>query len=193
MTSYQNITNYTSNLITNMIGAQASLFGFSTDVARRVIAERQNAAPAPGEETIVYYRIDEYNLWKAQRTTANTYFDEDGKEHIHEMRTFKVILNFMSKELGSAFDAARFVIANIQNNRYNEYINTVGELYSIEQIFPMKNLSSLENSVWTERIQVVLQVNMKETIVVDNGTAFVTVPESISDLKDSVDFTLIEK
>lgn len=176
-----------------MLGSESVLFGFSEDVTRRAIEERQANTFMPGESTVLYYRIDNYEGWRAQRTRSDNYIDRDGKEHIHEMRTFKIVLNFLSKEIGSAFDASRFLVANMQNNRYNEYINKVGAVYSIEQIGKMKNLSVLENGVWTERVQVILQANMKETIVVDNSTGFVTVPESISDLKDSVDFTLIQK
>jgi hypothetical protein len=94
----------------------------------------------------------------------------------------------MSKKLGDAFDSARFILANLQNNRYNEFVSNNGRMLGIEQISGLKNLSDLENGTWTERVNFEIQMNFIETIVLNDNVAFVRKPEDLSDLPNSVEF-----
>ena len=120
MTRYKDIEKYLANMWTYLLGPQAIDFGFSEQANERVQAERQNGAPLPKTSTILTFRIDDYNNWRAQRCGRGTIgYDRYGAEVISELRTFRCIVNIMSKNLGDAFDAARFVIANLQNNNLN--------------------------------------------------------------------------
>lgn len=190
MTRYKDIEKYLANMWTYLLGPQAIDFGFSEQENERVQAERQNGAPLPKTSTILTFRIDDYNNWRAQRYGRGTIsYDRYGAEVISELRTFRCIVNIMSKNLGDAFDAARFVIANLQNNRYNEFVTKNGRLLGIEQIYTMKNLSDLENGTWTERVSFEVQMNFIDTMLVKDPTLFVKKPETPGDLPQSVDIS----
>lgn len=190
MTRYKDIEKYLANMWTYLLGPQAIDFGFSEQENERVQAERQNGAPLPKTSTILTFRIDDYNNWRAQRYGRGTIsYDRYGAEVISELRTFRCIVNIMSKNLGDAFDAARFVIANLQNNRYNEFVTKNGRLLGIEQIYTMKNLSDLENGTWTERVSFEVQMNFIDTMLVNDPTLFVKKPETPGDLPQSVDIS----
>lgn len=190
MTRYKDIEKYLANMWTYLLGPQAIDFGFSEQENERVQAERQNGAPLPKTSTILTFRIDDYNNWRAQRYGRGTIgYDRYGAEVISELRTFRCIVNIMSKNLGDAFDSARFVIANLQNNRYNEFVTKNGRLLGIEQIYTMKNLSDLENGTWTERVSFEVQMNFIDTMLVNDPTLFVKKPETPGDLPQSVDIS----
>lgn len=187
MIRYKELEKYLSNMWTFMLGNRAVEFGFSENENERVQVERQNSAPLPDASTILTFRVDNYDNWRAQRYGRGTVaYDKYGQEYIAETRTFRCIVNIMSKNLGDAFDASRFVIANLQNNRYNEFVTRNGRLLGIEQIYPMRNLSDLENGTWTERVSFEVQMNFREMILVDDPTLFVKKPESLGDLPKSV-------
>lgn len=189
MTNYKDIEKYLSRMFAYLLGEQALALGFSENENERILAERQNGAPLPDASTILTFRIDDYDNWRAQRYgRATVSYDKDGREIISELRTFKCVVNIMSKTLGDAFDSARFVLANLQNNRYNNFVNNNGRLLGIEQIGVMKNLSDLENGTWTERVNFEIQMNFRETLVIDDNTMFVKTPTDLSDLPSSVDF-----
>lgn len=173
----------------SLLGDQAINFGYSQNANERVLVERQNGAAMPEASTVLTFRIDNYDNWRSQRYGRGTVsYNNEGKEVISELRTFKCIVDIMSKELGCAFDSARFVLANLQNNRYNNFVNNNGRLLGIEQITPIRNLSDLENGTWTERVHFEVQMNFIETLVIDDNTIFVKTPTSLSDLPSSVDF-----
>ena len=187
---YKELEKYICNMINAMIGSNYDDFSFSAESTERVLVERQRISVMPDAKTIVTLRIDNYNNWRSQRYGRGTaYYDDKGREHIFELRTFDVYVNVMSKELGAAFDAARFIIANLQNNRYNTFVRQSGRLLGLERISTLKNLSDLENGVWTERVHFELRMNFKEDIIVSDTVEFVTKPETLDDLPDSVDIT----
>jgi len=189
LTSYVDIEKYLSKMFVALLGDQAVFLGFSGNENERVLVERQNGAPLPDASTILTFRIDDYDTWRSQRYgRATVTYDKDGREVLSELRTFKCVVNIMSKKLGCSFDSARFVLANLQNNRYNNFVNNNGRLLGIEQIGVMKNLSDLENGTWTERVGFEIQMNIKETLVIDDNTIFVKTPTDLSDLPSSVDF-----
>lgn len=188
MIGYKELEKYLAQMWTTMLGARAVDFGYSENENERAQVERQNGAPLPKATTILTFRIDDYDNWRAQRYGSGTVtFDRYGEEVISELRTFKCIVNIMSKELGCAFDSARFVIANLQNNRYNDFVNKKGRLLGIEQITRLKNLSDLENGTWTERVSFEVTMNFIETLYVNDKTLFVKVPESPDGVKSSVE------
>jgi len=190
LTRYKDIERYLARMWTYLLGPQAIDFGFAEAENERVIAERQNGSPLPHASTVLTFRIDDYNNWRAQRYGRGTVgYDRYGGEIISELRTFRCVVNIMSKELGDAFDAARFVIANLQNNRYNEFVTKNGRLLGIEQITTMKNLSDLENGTWTERVSFEVQMNFIDTMLVNDPTLFVKKPETPGDLPQSVDIS----
>lgn len=171
-----------------LLGQDAKDFGFSEDDTNRVIIERQNGAPMPEATTVLTFRVDGYDNWGSQRYGRSTGFrDKYGREHIFELRTFRCCVNVFSKGLGDAFDAARFIIANLQNGRYNTFVEQKGRLLGIEDISTLRNLSGLENGTWTERVYFEVKMNFREEIVVDNHTLFVKTPETLGDLAQSVD------
>lgn len=171
-----------------MIGNNYVQYNFSEDPTNRVIIERQNSAPMPDVSTVMTLRIDNYNNWKAQRYGRGTiYYDRYGAEHIGELRAFKCYVNIMSKELGDAFDSARFVIANLQNNRYNDFVWQNGRVIGIENVSTLKNLSDLENGTWTERMHFELDMTLKEEIIVNDPTLFVKTPATLADVPNSVE------
>lgn len=189
MTNYTDIEKYISKMFVTLLGSQATSFNYSSETTERVIVERQNGAPIPDTATILTFRIDNYNNWRAQRYGRSSKgFDAQGREVISELRTFKCVVNIMSKKLGDAFDSARFILANLQNNRYNEFVSNNGRMLGIEQISGLKNLSDLENGTWTERVNFEIQMNFIETIVINDNVAFVRKPEDLSDLPNSVEF-----
>lgn len=189
MTNYKDIEKYLSRMFAALLGQQAIAFGFSQNENERVLVERQNGAPLPDASTVLTFRIDDYDNWRSQRYgRATVSYNKQGQEVLSELRTFKCIVNIMSKSLGDAFDSARFVLANLQNNRYNNFVNNNGRMLGIEQIGVMKNLSDLENGTWTERVSFEIQMNFKETMVINDNTMFVKTPTDMSDLPSSVDF-----
>lgn len=189
MTNYKDIEKYLSKMFVALLGAQATDFNFSENDSERALVERQNGAALPNTATILTFRIDDYDNWRAQRYGRGTRgYDAKGNEIISELRTFKCVVNIMSKKLGDAFDSARFILANLQNNRYNEFVSNNGRLLGIEQISLIKNLSDLENGTWTERVNFEIQMNFIETLVINDSVSFVRKPEDLSDLPNSVDF-----
>ena len=189
MTNYKDIEKYITNMFVYLLGEQALNLGFAELTNERVIVERQNGSPLPDAATVLTFRIDDYDTWRSQRYgRATVSYDKDGREVVSELRTFKCVVNIMSKQLGSAFDSARFLLANLQNNRYNNFVNNNGRMLGIEQIGTMKNLSDLENGTWTERVNVEIQMNFIETMVIDDNTIFVKTPTDLSDLPSSVEF-----
>lgn len=191
MILYKDLEKYISNMFVSLLGSQATLFGFADDANIWCLAERQNSSPLPDTSTVLYFRVDNYENWRAQRYGRATIgYDAQGNEFIAEMRTFRCIVTIMSKNLGDAFDSSRFLIANLQNNRYNTYVSENGRLLGIEQIYKMKNLSDLENGTWTERIQFEIQMNFREEIEVKDTQMFVKVPETPADLVESVEMRI---
>lgn len=189
MTNYADIEKYITNMFVYLLGEQALNLGFSELENERVIVERQNGSPLPDASTVLTFRLDDYDTWRAQRYGRATFsYDKNGQEVISELRTFKCVVNIMSKKLGCSFDSARFLLANLQNNRYNNFVNNNGRMLGIEQIGKMKNLSDLENGTWTERVNVEIQMNFIETMVIDDNTIFVKTPTDLSDLPSSVEF-----
>ena len=187
MKRYKDLEKYLTKMWTAMLRGYAEEFGFSADENDWVQYERQNNAPLPDATTVLTFRIDNYENWRGQRYGRGTFFyDQYGAEYIAELRTFRCVVNIMSKELGNAFDASRFVIANLQNNRYNDFVEDYGRELGIEQIYPMQNISDLENGTWTERINFEVQMNFRETILVNDPTLFVKKPISLGDLPNSV-------
>lgn len=190
MLRYKDLEKYLSDLIAFLVAPEAEAFNFSQNETERVIVERQNVYPMPDVKTIATLRVDNYDAWRSHRYgRATVYYDDKGAEHISELRTCRVYLNVLSKGLGDAFDATRFIIANLQNNRYNDFIRQKGRLLGIENISSMKNLSDLENGSWTERIHVEFDVTFKDDIVVKEPVIFVKKPETVGDLPESVDIT----
>lgn len=190
MVRYAELERYIARMWLALLGPQAEEFGFSVNENERIIAERQNGAPLPDSNTVMTFRVDEYNNWRSQRYGRGTItYDRYGGEIIWELRTFKCVVNIMSKKLGDAFDTARFVIANLQNNRYNDFVQKNGRLLGIEQIGKMVNLSDLENGTWTERVNFEVQMNFRETILVNDPTLFVKKPDTPGELPESVDIT----
>lgn len=189
MTNYTDIEKYITNLFVHLLGEQALNLGFAELENERVIVERQNGAPLPDAATILTFRLDDYDTWRAQRYgRATVTYDKNGREVISELRTFKCIVNIMSKKLGCSFDSARFLLANLQNNRYNNFVNNNGRMLGIEQISHIRNLSDLENGTWTERVNFEITMNFRETLVIDDNTIFVKTPTDLSDLPSSVEF-----
>lgn len=188
MVNYRVLTEYIADMFTALLGANGPDFGFSEDENEWVIAERQAGAAMPLATTVLLFRIDEYNNWTTRQYGASSHtIDQYGDETIYELRTFKCRVNVMSKQLGSAFDAARFVIANLRNDRYNTFVRQKGRLLGIESVSKVKNLSNLENGTWTERVCFDVQFNFREEITVHNHTLFVKVPETLGDLAQSVE------
>lgn len=188
--TYVNLEKYLCKMFSAMIGGNYERFDFSAEPEHRVLIERQAVSSMPEAKTIATLRIDNLNNWRTQRYGQGTvYFDDKGDEHIYELRTFDVYVNIMSKGLGNAFDAARFIIANLQNNRYNEFVQQSGRLLGLERISTLRNLSDLENGVWTERVHFECRMNYKEEIVVSDATDFVHKPVDIPDVVNSVDVT----
>lgn len=190
MIRYKDIEKYLCNLFAYLIEPVAEEYNFSTNSTERVIVERQNIAPMPDVQTIITLRLDNYNNWRAQRYGSNHVgYKENGDEIISELRTFDVYVNIMSKNLGDAFDSMRFIIANLQNNRYNDFVAQNGRMIGIENISTVKNLSDLENGSWTERTHVELRMNMIDTTVIKSQTVFVRTPTDLADVPNSVEIT----
>lgn len=190
MVRYKELEKYLTDMITFLLGNEAVSFNFSQNETERVIVERQNIYPMPDVQTVSTLRIDHYNAWRSLRYGhSSTYYDKYGAEHISELRTCRVYLTTLSKNLGDAFDATRFIIANLQNNRYNEFVRQKGRLLGIENISSMRNLSDLENGSWTERIHVEFDVTFKDDMVINEPVIFVKTPETLGDVSDSVDIT----
>lgn len=190
MIKYADIEKYLAQVFQNMLSYQAEEFGFSEYANERVIIERQNNAPLPEASTVLTFRIDDYDNWRAQRYGTSTMgYDKYGYEILSELRTFKCIINIMSKRLGDAFDSARFVIANIQNNRYNEFVLKNGRLLGIEQISKLKNLSDIENGTWTERVSFEITMNFIDTFKVNEQTLFIKKPTTPGDVPSIVETT----
>lgn len=183
MFKYKDIQNYIFDIFDTVFGEQAVDFGFSADKNKRYIFERQNISPLPSETTVLTYRIDNFDNWRAQRYGRSSRYNEDGYEEIIELKTFRLRVNILSKELGSAFDAMRFFIANLQNERYN---NMERRLLGIENISKMLNLTALENSTWSERIQVDVQMNFIDVITNDDLGSFTRIPVDVEDVTNSV-------
>lgn len=189
MTNYIDIEKYITNMFVYLLGEQALTLGFADLENERVIVERQNGSPLPDAATVLTFRLDDYDTWRAQRYgSAHLTYDKNGQEVISELRTFKCVVNIMSKKLGCSFDSARFLLANLQNNRYNNFVNNNGRMLGIEQISKIRNLSDLENGTWTERVNFEIQMNFIETLVIDDNTIFVKTPTDLSDLPSSVEF-----
>ena len=175
-------------MMTYLLGDESLEFNYSSNPSERVIVERQNIYPMPDVNTITTFRVNNYDSWRSLRYgRATRYYDKQGREHISELRTGRVYVNTMSKNLGDAFDATRFLIANLQNNRYNDFVRQRGRLLGIENISSMKNLSDLENGSWTERIYVTFDITFKDDIIVNDPTLFVKTPSSLDNMSNSVD------
>lgn len=189
MISYKYLSEYISDMFVALLGKDGLDFGFSGDQNEWAIAERQAGAAMPEATTVLFYRIDDYNNWSDRQYGSNSFSTTDayGNGVIDELRTFKCKINVLSKQQGSAFDAVRFIIANLRNDRYNTFVRQKGRLLGIETVSKVRNLSSLENGTWTERVYFEIQFNFREQIVVNNHTLFVKVPETLGDLAQSVD------
>lgn len=185
---YKELTTYLARMFNTLLGEQALDFGFSEDPTRRIIVQRQNGTPLPDASTILTFRIDGYDNWRVQRYGRGTIcYLPDGTEYISELRTFKCTVNIMSKNMGDSFDCARFIIANLQNNRYNEFVTNNGRAFGIERISSLRNLSDIENATWTERVNFEIQLNFRENILVNDPTLFVRKPDTPGELPQSVE------
>lgn len=188
MVDYRTLTEYLADMFVSVLGSNGPDFGFSQNQNEWAIAERQAGAAMPQATTVLLFRIDDYDNWTSRQYGQSSHtVDQYGDETIYELRTFKCRVNVMSKQLGGAFDAARFVIANLRNDRYNTFVRQKGRLLGIESVSRMKNLSNLENGTWTERVCFDIQFNFREEITVHNHTLFVKVPETLGDLAQSVE------
>lgn len=186
MFRYTEIEKYLSNMFVSLIGNNAEWLGFSSDDTKRCLVERQNKLAMPEASTIIQFRLDNFDYWRSQRYGSSSYVDRDGIEHILELRTCKAVVTVLSKKLGDAFDSARLLVANLQNQRYNDYVISNGRRLGIENISKMKNLSALENGTWTERIQFEITLNYLDEVTNNDKEMFVRTPEDLSDLDNSV-------
>lgn len=186
MFRYTEIEKYLSNMFVSLIGNNAEWLGFSSDDTKRCLVERQNKLAMPEASTIIQFRLDNFDYWRSQRYGRSSYVDGSGTEHILELRTCKAVVTVLSKKLGDAFDSARLLVANLQNQRYNDYVISNGRRLGIENISKMKNLSALENGTWTERIQFEITLNYLDEVTNNDKEMFVRTPEDLSDLDNSV-------
>lgn len=176
-------------MFTYLLGNNAEGLGFSTDSNKRCLVERQNKLPMPEANSVIQFRVDNFDYWRSQRYGTSSYIDANGNERILELRTCKAIVTVLSKNMGDAFNASRLLVANLQNQRYNDYVNSNGRRFGIETISKMKNLSMLENGAWTERIQFEITLNYRDEVQNNDKEMFVYTPEDLSDMDNSVRIT----
>lgn len=190
MYRYIDIEKYLANMFVAMIGNNWQQLGFAQDETKRCLVERQNKLAMPGANTIIQFRLDNFDNWRTNRYGTSSYTNDYGEEQILELRTARCVVTVLSKNLGDAFDASRILVANIQNQRYNDFVNSNGRRLGIESISKAKSLSMLENGAWTERIQIEIQINWRDVISNNDKEMFVHTPEDLSDVDNSVQFTV---
>lgn len=190
MFRYKDIERYLANMFVYMIGNHWDELGFSSDETKRCLVERQNKLAMPESNTLIQFRLDNFDNWRTNRYRSSSYVSSFGEEEILELRTARCVITVLSKNLGDAFDASRLLVANLQNQRYNDFVSSNGRRLGIESISKAKNLSMLENGAWTERIQIEVQFNWRDVISNNDKEMFVHTPEDISDVDNSVQFTV---
>lgn len=190
MLRYKTLEKYLANMFVSLVGNNWEELGFDEDETRRCLVERQNKLAMPGANTIIQFRLDNFSNWRGNRYRKSSYTDDSGNETILELRTARCVVTVLSKNLGDAFDTYRLLVANIQNQRYNDYVNSNGRRIGIESISQEKNLSQLENGTWTERIQFEIQINYRDVITNSDIEMYTHTPEDLPDCDNSVRFTV---
>jgi hypothetical protein len=103
------------------------------------------------------------------------------------MRAFTAVFNVFSKLRGSAYDAVRFMMAHLQNDRYKELAQNPDFFISREWVGEVQNLSYLENSTWVERIQFEIGFTYRDKIETDLVGDFLHTP---TDMEDFLEHTM---
>lgn len=159
------------------------------DSNRCFINERQNYAPRPGDKTLLYFRIDNYEDWGGKRVGTGHYYKMDNTEVITQIKVFTCVINVFSKTEGDAYDASNFLVAMAQSQRYEQMVNEGKIFLHLKQVSEPRDLTVLENSTWVERIETRFVFNFENEVENNEIQYSVHTPTDLGDLVNSVDIT----
>jgi hypothetical protein len=178
-----------------IFGSEKSWFRFNTASSACFLVDRETDAPRPAASTLLFYRVDSVSPMGNTISIDDVVVDRATKEEsVSTWRKIHVIVNILSKYKGDAKDALNFILAANQTTRgYNASYITTGAtgfempLYYIDPNF--RDLTGLENTAWTERVEADFYFNYKDSITFGEQ-GLITAPSSVYLTKDKVDFDI---
>lgn len=167
-------------------------FGFNSNSEHSFIVDRQSNSPRPAVSTVLYFRVDPPVSLGNQLSDYAYINRSTGLEQIDYHRQVRVTVNILSKLKGMSKSAMLYLQALNQTSRHYEACYNTGDFNlacnSIENNF--RDLSSIENSTWTERVEADLYFNYKDVIILTEPNSLIIAPSTVSLTKDKVDFDI---
>jgi len=177
-----------------VFGTSASAFLFSNSASANYIVGRYYDAPRPAASTLLVYDLLSVkplgNTQSVDTVTIDRYTRE---ESVDILRQIEVGVNIISKYKGYAKDALSFLIASNQTTRGAEacYPNISASSFDIAlmNIDGIKDLTELENSMWTDRVEANFIFNFADTLTFGTQNLIVA-PSGVELTKTKVDFDI---
>lgn len=177
-----------------IFGSNATAFGFSASASASFIVGRYYDTVRPAVSTVLVYDVNNITtLGNTQSVDSVSINRTTGNETVDMLRRADVTVNIISKFKGSAKDAMSFLIASNQTTRGYEacYPSLSASSFDIalSNITEIKDLSEIENGMWTERIEAEFNFNFADTLSF-GVQGLITAPSSVDLTKTKIDFDI---
>lgn len=168
------------------------LFGFKNAASASFFVDRQTNAPRIAGSSLLYFRVDQ-PMSLGNQLSDHPYFNrQTGLEQIDYHKQIHVTVNVLSKLKGMAKSTLIFLQGANQSSRHYDACYDTGDFnlacHNIDQNF--RDLSSLENASWTERVEADLYFNYKDVIILSDPGSLIMAPSSVYLTKNKVDFEI---
>jgi hypothetical protein len=175
-------------------GTSASAFYFTNAASSNYMVGRYYDAVRPAASTLLIYDVNSLEPLGNTQSVDTVKIDRVTKvESVEILRKFAVSVNIISKFKGKAKDALSFLIASNQTTRGAEacYPNISASSFDIAlmNIDGIKDLTEIENSMWTDRVEANFIFNFADTLTFGTQNLIVA-PSGVELTKTKVDFDI---
>ena len=190
MISQLQLENRIFDYLNTLYGADALLFGFSTDVNQRFIVDRQTNAPRVGVGTILYFRVEQNVPRGINRGSFGSIRDAStNQERVEMWRDVNVIINILSQDKGKARDAMNFLLAMVNTERdARASLEVLPFDLLLHRIGDIKNLTALETESWQERIESDWFFNYQDTVILSDVIQWPEQPTTPEDVPNIIEW-----
>lgn len=171
-----------------------SIFLFDNSASGSFIVGRYYDTPRPSASTILVFDLKSIMPLGSSLSSDEVVLDRvTREEYINMIRQANVTVNIISKYKGCAKDAMSFLLAGLQTTRGNEasYPSMSASSFDIScvNVTDIKDLSEVENSMWTERVEAEFYFQFKDRLSF-GSQSFIDAPSSVYLTKNKIDYDI---
>lgn len=184
MVTDKTLRNSLFDMFNAMFGEQRADFNFPTDANYAYLNAFVNNNPRPGDETLLYYYVDNVDNWKhARHAGVQSIYDRNtGITTTPFMRQFDCVVDIFSKGRGVAFDAMTFLVTALRGDRWEDLSITDGWFLGKESVSEPEIIRVIENSTWTTRARCSIRLNFRDALNLDDELVELAMPKNIDDM-----------